>query len=43
MVKAWHMIEEPTVVSQFDGNYLGDYSLDCLEKVIGVEQYQVRF
>lgn len=37
------MTDEPTVVSQFDHNYLGDYSLDSLKDVIGVDQYHVSY
>lgn len=39
MVKAWHMLEGDG--SQFDANYSGDYSLDSLQNVVGVKQYQV--
>ena len=39
MVRAWYMNED--VNSQFDQNYHGDYSLNDLESVIGVEHYRV--
>jgi len=41
MVRAWLMPENDLVASQFDRNYIEDYSLDSLRNIIGVEQYQV--
>ena len=41
MLKAWHMLEDNEIVSQFDSNYLGDYDLNTLTNVIGVNHYKV--
>ncbi len=41
MVQAWLMPDNDLVVSQFERNYVENYSLETLQTVIGVEQYQV--
>jgi len=42
MLKAYYMLEENEIVSQFDANYLGDYDLNALTNVIGVNHYKVK-
>ena len=42
VLKAWHMIPETDVVSQFDRNYAGrDMTPSEIEARIGVTYYQV--
>ena len=35
------MLNENEMNSQFDANYLGDYDLNSLTNIIGVEHYKV--
>ena len=41
MVRAWKMLDDSNIVSQFDPNYAGEYELTNLESKIGVQNYQV--
>ena len=40
-LKAWHMLNDSDVVSQFDRNYLGDATQDEVLNKCGVEYHHV--
>ena len=41
MLDAWHMLDDPQVVSQFDANFVGTYEQSALKEKLGVNYYNV--
>ena len=41
MVRAWHMLDDKDIKSQFDSNFASGLDVKCLVDTIGVFNYKV--